>query len=131
MQTVTEAFKAKSRQAIRPITYKALASFNKTYSASTNFFTIGTSTIGGIDIIKGENTVIQEWDKYDYEDISSRVLSIEYTRESEPPIGAVTMAMADVVLDNQSVFLKLSSLKQRGIIFMLYHLWVTIDLHPK
>jgi len=100
MQTVTEEYKAKSRQAIRPITYKVLASFNKTYSSSTNFFTIGTSTIGGKDIIKGENTVIQEWDKYDYQDISDRVLSIEYTRESEPPIGAVTMAMADVVLDN-------------------------------
>ncbi len=75
-------------------------SFEKAYDAGVDFFTVGTSTIGGTDIIKGESNVVQEWDKYTYEDFTSRVLSIEYEREANPPTNALTLATADIVLDN-------------------------------
>lgn len=100
MQSVSSDFTTRSIGAIRKIEPRLLASFAKTFSSGITFFTIGTSTIGGNDIIKGDNSVIQEWDKYVYEDFTNRVLSIEWVRESDPPLGAVTLAMADITLDN-------------------------------
>ena len=100
MQTVSTAFTTRTNGSIRRLQWSLLASFDKTYDADIDFFTIGTSEIGGTDILKGSSDVVQEWDKFDYEDLSDRLLSIEYTRENEPPIGAVTMAFADIVLDN-------------------------------
>lgn len=64
-----------------------------------DFFTIGVSTIGGTDIIKGEGDVIQEWDKYQYDDYSHRIQTIEITRQEEP-VNSVALAMADIKFAN-------------------------------
>lgn len=100
MQLVSEDYKAKALSNIRHLKSRLLVSFDKNFDEDIDFFTIGVSLIGGTDIIRGDGSVIQEWDKYDYTDISARVKSIEWNRESEPPIGAITLAMADIVLDN-------------------------------
>lgn len=100
MQTVTGTFTEKSRGVLQNLTYKLLISWDKTYNASAQWFKIGTSSIGGFDPIKGESTVIQEWDKYNYTDFSDKVIQIERVIETDPPIGSVTSAMADIVLDN-------------------------------
>lgn len=100
MQSVSGKFIERTNGAIRHLDWRMLASFLKVFDDDIDFFTIGVSTIGSTDIIKGEGSVVQEWDKYDYEDFSSRVLSIEWVREADPPLGAVTLAMADITLDN-------------------------------
>lgn len=100
MQSVSQAFTERTTAPMRHLDWRLLASFLKVFDDDIDFFTIGVSTIGGTDIIKGVGSVVQEWDKYDYEDFSNRVLSFEYVRETEPPIGAVTLAMADIVFDN-------------------------------
>lgn len=100
MQSVSQAFTDRVQAPMRHIDWRLLMSFLKQYDNAIDFFTIGVSTIGGTDIIKGSNDVIQEWDKYDYEDFANRVLSIEWVREADPPLGAVTLAMADITLDN-------------------------------
>lgn len=100
MQLVSTDFTRRTQAAIRPLSWRSLISFQKNFTSGTTFFTIGTSTIGGSDIIKGDNSVVQEWDKYDYEDYSGRVLSLEYTRESDVPLSPMTQAIATVVLDN-------------------------------
>lgn len=100
MQTVSAAFDTKQAQAVRKITWAVFISFEKNFTDATDFFEIGTSTIGGPDIIKGEGSVVQEWDKYDYTDYSDRILSIEYDRETEPPTNPISLATADIVLDN-------------------------------
>lgn len=100
MQSVSAQFTDRTSQAMRPINWKVLISFEKAYDAAVDFFTIEGSTIGGTDIIKGDGAVVQEWDKYVYEDYSERVISIEVNRETDPPTSPLTLATATIVLDN-------------------------------
>lgn len=66
-----------------------------------NFATVGTSLVGGTDIIQGvgENA-INNADSFQYFDESDRVIRIEYERNLIEPLGGMHLAMADVVLDN-------------------------------
>lgn len=100
MQSVSTDFTRRSKASIRPLSWRSLISFQKNFDDNVDFFTIGTSLIGGTDIIKGDGSVVQEWDKYDYEDYTGRVLSIEYTRESEQPTSPMTLAIGTITLDN-------------------------------
>lgn len=100
MQTVSAAFTARAQAAMRKISFAVLISFAKNFDADIDFFTIGTSTIGGTDILKGDGSVLQEWDQYDYTDYSERVLAVEVNREAELPTTPITLATADIVMDN-------------------------------
>lgn len=100
MQSVSPAFAARTVSSMRPISHSLLISFEKAFDDNIDFFTIGTSLIGGTDVLRGDSNVLQEWDKYDYTDYSSRVQSIEVNRETDPPISPVTTATCDLVLDN-------------------------------
>lgn len=100
MQTVSGAFQNLARADIRPLSWKVAISFDKTYIPGLSLFTINTSTIAGGDFIPSTaGVVVQEWDKYQYTDYSSRVMSVEWSREVDEQ-SAVTLAMADVTLDN-------------------------------
>lgn len=99
MQTTTSQFTDKANGAMRKLTQRALMSFPREYEASVSFFTIGVSIIGGADIIKGVGDVVAEWDKYQYDDYSYRIKSIEVTRQEEN-FSSTTLAQADVVFDN-------------------------------
>lgn len=100
MQTVSSTFTANTSKPLREISWRLLMSFEKNYDPSIDFFTIGTSTIGGTDILKGVNDVVQEWDKFDYADLTDRVLSIEFNREVDPPLSSLTLTTAQITLDN-------------------------------
>lgn len=67
---------------------------------SLSFFTIGTSSIGGPDIIQGQLSVITEPDKFQYFDESERVIAIYYDRVHREPLGSFTFATGNVVFDN-------------------------------
>lgn len=79
--------------------WRALMSFDRIFLPGLDFFTIGVSTIGGEDIIKGEGDVIQEWDKYQYADYTDRIISMEWQRQVDP-VSSVSLAMADFELNN-------------------------------
>lgn len=100
MQSVSSAFAAQTSAPVRNISASVLISFKKDFDAATSFLTIGSSLIGGSDIVKGDSNTLQEWDKYNYEDYSDRIISLEYDRETSPPTNPYTMAIATVVLDN-------------------------------
>jgi hypothetical protein len=100
MQTASSDFTDRTQADVRPVAWRMLASFQKNFDEDIDFFTIGTSTIGGTDILKGSSDVVQEWDKYDYEDFSDRVMQVEYTRSAEIPTSPLTLATADITLDN-------------------------------
>ena len=99
MQTVTSDFITRANKTMRKLTHRALMSFPRSYNSSVTFFTIGVSTIGGADIIKGDGNVVAEWDKYQYDDYSYRIKSIEVTR-TEEALNSTTLAQADIVLEN-------------------------------
>lgn len=100
MQSVSSLFTTRAQAAMRPISWSLLISFDKTFDDDIDFFTIGSSLIGGTDVLKGTSNVIQEWEKYNYQDFSDRVLSIDINRETDPPITPITTATCDLVLDN-------------------------------
>lgn len=84
---------------MRKLKTNLLMSFPRVYQPSVQFFTIGVSTIGGTHIIKGNGSVVAEWDKYQYDNYSYRVKSIEVTR-TEEEINSTSLAQADIVLEN-------------------------------
>lgn len=100
MQSVSTDFTDRTGAVIRPISWRVLISWAKNFDAGIDFFTIGSSSIGGGDILKGDENVLQEWDKYDYEDYSDRILSVEINRQTDPPTNPISMATATIVLDN-------------------------------
>lgn len=99
MQSVSTQFENRANGQMRPLSWRTLMSFPKAFEPDVDFFTIGVSTIGGLDIIKGVGDVIQEWDKYQYDDYTNRIMSIEVTRQEEP-VNSVALAMADIKMRN-------------------------------
>jgi hypothetical protein len=99
MQVVSTEFENRAKGFVRPLSWALLMSFPRNFDDSIDFFTIGVSSIGGTDIIKGEGDVLQEWDKYDYSDYSGRIISMEWTRQ-EDHLSSMAMSTADITLDN-------------------------------
>ena len=102
MQSVDSTFTSEAKDSVRDIAQRVLISWKKNYNAAISFFTIGVSTIGSSDLIKGDNDQVGDWDKYDYNDETSRVISIGLDREMPQIWGGMRKTMADVVLDNTS-----------------------------
>lgn len=99
MQNVSTDFNRLAQSDLRPLNWGVLISFAKDYDPDIDFFTIGVSLIGGSDFIRGEADVVQDWDKYTYQDLSDRLISIEWSNQTEQ-FASTTMAIADIVLDN-------------------------------
>src|SRR3972149_1876055 len=85
---------------VRPVRAMCLVAWTRQVSVDT-YAIIGTSTIGGLDIVKGTGDVaINEADSYYYFDETARVIRLEYERRLVERIGGTSIAMADIVLDN-------------------------------
>ncbi len=102
MISVDNAFSVEAQDSVRKIAQSVQVAWKKEYQASITFFTIGTSTIGGNDIIPSEVGIESAWNRYAYADESDRVLSVGYERELRMPLGGLTKAQADIRLDNTS-----------------------------
>lgn len=102
MQSVEDAFSVEEISPTRSIAHSLLSSWKKEYSASLGIFTIGTSTIGGMDVITPSDNVVLSWQRYSYVDESPYVMDINYERHLNVPLGGAAHALADFTLDNTS-----------------------------
>lgn len=102
MQSVSAAFTAEARADSRQISQGVLISWKKDYNASTTIFTVGVSTIGGTDVIGGPAGTHSAWNRYRYFEETDRVLSIDYERSLNMPMGGLSVALANVDFDNNS-----------------------------
>jgi len=85
---------------IRPIRARCLISWNRLVDVDA-YATIGTSVVGGFDIIQGSGgSAINEADIYSYVDETEKIIRIEYERHLIEPLGGTAISMADIVLDN-------------------------------
>lgn len=67
----------------------------------SNYATVGTSVVNGSDIVAGSDIqTINNADSFEYFDESARVIRIEYERTLLEPLGGMSIAIADIVLDN-------------------------------
>lgn len=103
MQTVSSAFQAAETSNSAQFYMGAAVAWSETINSSYSFFTIGTSTIGGPDIIPGAGSVPTFLDKYQYTDESSYLYSYMVTRSiGQYPYGTIC-ANAEVSFDNTTL----------------------------
>lgn len=79
-----------------------LVSWKRSLEGAFRYFTIGVSTIGGNDPIKGEGGTPSEWNRYQYFDESEYVMEMDWERQLKMPTGGITVALADGTLSNTS-----------------------------
>lgn len=102
MQSVSAGFTASAAAAQNNPTFSALVSWLKTFTSGAGFFTIGTSSIGGADSIKGPGGVATFLDKYDYLVETPNVNSLTIQRSiSAIPVGVMS-GQLDIELNNSS-----------------------------
>src|SRR5690606_12714197 len=79
-------------------------SFDKEFDEDVTFFELNTSLLNGVDVLApSDNSVIQEWDKYKYINLSDRVISVEVESEQTEPFSVV-QSMADITFNNYDNF---------------------------
>jgi hypothetical protein len=100
VQVTSSRFQEIASGHMRPLSWSFRASFDKAIDPSIAFFTLDVSLLDGTDILpSSESNVVQEWDKYLYNNYDKRVISMEVTREEDEPYSAV-QAYADITLNN-------------------------------
>lgn len=102
MLAVASGFTAEEKDTTRKIVASTQLAWKKSYNSAIQFFTIGVSLIGGSDIIPSSGGVNSDWNKYRYDDESTRLTGLSYERSLPTPIGGVSKAMAEITLDNTS-----------------------------
>jgi hypothetical protein len=102
MQSVNAAFTAEEKDFTRSIAESLLISWHRQNLLGNRTFTIGVSTIGGNDIIGVNPGAIGSPGNYKYFDESAYAMSLGWERGYNMPIGGLTMAMAEAILDNTS-----------------------------
>lgn len=104
MLDTSATFQARATKRVRRISGRVLMSFDKSFDPGVTFFTLNSSLLDGPDVLASSSgDVVQEWDKYAYMDYSDRLISMEWTRQDDLP-SSVSLAMADIVLDNHDNF---------------------------
>ena len=74
--------------------------WNRDVDSSIVFGLVGTSIVGGKDIVQGTQTVLTKPDLFKYSVESHNVLKIETERTLEEPLGGIAFAQADFTLNN-------------------------------
>lgn len=84
----------------RELTAKCLIAWTRNQVVN-NFAVIGTSVIGGTDIVQGVgDNVLNDADLYQYYDETDRLIHMEYERHLIEPLGGAAVAMGSITLDN-------------------------------
>jgi len=102
-ESIWTPFSSLCTATIRPIRARLLVAWTRVVGEQ-NFSIVGSSVVGGIDIVQGVGDVaINDSDYFMYFDETSRVIRLEYERHLLEPLGGLSMAMADIVLDNSDL----------------------------
>lgn len=88
---------------VRHPTHILRIAWNKSVDSTIDFAVVGTSTVGGKDIVQGNLTVFTKPDAFKYIEETVNALKIETERILEEPLGGIAYAQADFTLDNNSL----------------------------
>lgn len=100
MLTTTARYDELKNMSLRNIGLGLRISFDRAYNDETQPFTLDESLLDGPDIlIPDDDTPIQMWDFYKYQDYSDRLISMTTERSLDFPYS-ITSAMADFKLNN-------------------------------
>lgn len=99
-QSVSAKFASLAAADMQILAYNAMIAWLKTFDDTIGFFTIGTSTIEGKDVIKGAADNILIFDQFKYYDESDHLLALEYERAFDLPLSGLSKALATINLHN-------------------------------
>lgn len=102
MQTVNAAFTAEEKDTVRKIVQNLQISWHKQSTLSNRTFTIGVSLIGGNDVVGINPGAIGSPSNYKYFDETNYTQGLTWERGLNMPTGGLSMANAEIVLDNTS-----------------------------
>lgn len=102
MQDVSAQFSVESHATAREVEQAVMLAWKKGLDDTIQLFTIGSSLIGGNDIIAGIDDAppAVAWQKYDFFDESAYVRRISYERGLNFPEGGISKAMFNFELSN-------------------------------
>lgn len=98
-EAIWTAFDNMTTAFIRRIKHSLKISWKRAEDETT-FAIVGTSLVDGIHLVKGISGALTSLDSYQYVDETNRVVSITYDRVLNEPLGGISQAVLDVVLDN-------------------------------
>lgn len=93
------AFNSTTTAAARVLTWVLKVAWTRVASA-TGFATVGSSIVGGLDIVKGLDSTITKADQFSFFDETERLIRFEYDRTLPEPAGGIVMAIANLSLEN-------------------------------
>lgn len=102
-ESIWTAFDTMATASMRVLRHKLEISWLRNQNLSLNWAVVGTSLVGGIDIIQGLTDVLVKPDLFSYNDESDYALKLEYERILNEPLGGISLAQADVTLDNTNL----------------------------
>lgn len=79
---------------------KVRASWLKVEDAGISYAIVGSSVVGGTDLVQGQSVIITNADFFDYFDESEYAMRLDYDRRIDEPRGGISYAIANVLLDN-------------------------------
>jgi hypothetical protein len=102
MQTVGAGWTAEAKDTVRSPSQNTRISWKRFSTLNNRTFTIGTSSIGGNDIIGANPGSIGSPGNYAYFDESQYVTGLSWERGLKMPLGGLIKAQAEINLDNNS-----------------------------
>ena len=100
MQKVSGEFNELSYQDTRRPSASFGVSWTRTKDEDIDFAVVGTSLVGGGDIIQGELTIVTTADLFEYFDESENVVALSIDAERVEPLGGISYGRGSVILDN-------------------------------
>lgn len=101
MKSVSSQLTEASKKALRRPLGAVSVAWEREVSEGV-FFTIGTSTIGGDDIIKSSGSDMADIFLYNYTDETNYLISLELEQYFNEPLASYGRAICDIVLSNVS-----------------------------
>lgn len=99
-ESIWTAFDSLTTAVVRHTVGQVLIAWTRVIG-SQNYAVVGSSQIGGTDVVQGTGDIaLNDADQFLYFDESSRIIRIEYERNLIEPLGGLSMAICNVVLDN-------------------------------
>lgn len=100
MQTVSTAFKNISTASVNEPVHNLKVSWLRRRNGSADFAVVGTSIVGGFDIVGGDGDIVSPTDLFEFYDESDYVLDIGMERYVVEPLGGILYARAKISVDN-------------------------------
>lgn len=100
MQNVSGIFNGLSTKSIRRPVVNAKIGWRRIKDESVDFATVGTSVVGGTDIVQGEFSAITQNDLFEYFDEGDSLVSVSTDQELVEPLGGVSYGRSNILLSN-------------------------------